>query len=343
MNNYYLISIDLNNINNYTHHQTDNIDNLINNYYNLDYYDFSKDNLYYDEFINKYNIKSDDLISVIYKYLDNPEKYLNYNKGLITFDLSIVNQSNIYSNINFLVNNYDKVILNKIYDHIYIYFSDKLSKTNKLNIEDSLKNLFIDELNNLLLWQKIKNIPNLIKNKHMMYKMKDDLSYLDNIKHNIYNKFFTNLNENNINTSNYEKCLINDLNSNNYIVNYLFDENVKKIDPEIYSIIFKKLEEYNIYLDDIIDQITNNQTNNNKIINLFNVDYLNELYNDLTNNIRITMNDVFNKNYNIEKLDSELINKNDFFSNIIVFLNELIKRKMMKTIKVFNLMSNINI
>ena len=99
-----------------------------------------------------------------------------------------------------------------------------------------------------------------------------------------------------------------------------------------------------------INNIQNIQNNLNKfnkfdgfdeldINNLFDINLLDKLYQNNQNINSIEMNDVLDKNFKINKLSiSNQIDNNTFFNNIFKFLNELIKRKFIKIIKLNNIL-----
>ncbi len=348
-------SIDLNKI---YHNAKTNISNnndlseLISKYYHLDSFLFDNNNeIYINHFIDKFNFDYDDLLIFdrlkLNDFLESPNQYLDYNKGLILFNLSDANNDLLINNINFLLSNYDDINLNKFYDNYVLYFNDKNEKQinqNQINLfNENLKNIFAEDIKDLLLWQKVQNIPNVIKNNNISKKLHDDLSYYG-IKQNMH--------FDNYDLKPYEDSLLLDLNSNNYQVNYDFtNSKFKKIDPEIHSEILNKFNDYNTYLNNILDELNIDKTD--KIINrsdnfvntielndLFNQHKINNLYYHLkkNNNIIMKMNDINDKTieiYNNDMSDRQ-IDQTQFTNHIILFINELMKAKIKKTMKLFN-------
>jgi hypothetical protein len=306
MNNY--ISINLNNI-----EKSDNIydlNHLIDKYYNIESYNFNN-NINKDDIFCKFNLDYDDYINY------NSNNILNNNQGIISFNLSMVIDEKLQSNINLILNNYKDISLNKYYDNYIIYFNNKESNYNSFN---NLNHQFYNDIKDLLLYDKIKNIKNIINNERFDYKIKDDINFLDNYYNNQINK-------------SYNRSIILDIEKNNYTVNYVFTNDIKVINSNL-----KKYQDYNNYLNDIIDEIYGNKLDSDNLLVESIFDPQN-LYNKLNNkyNLILTMEDVFNKDMiiNCDK-KNEYPNYDKFLSNIIVFINELTKRKIQKIIKLFN-------
>ncbi len=383
------------------------LNELINKYYNINNYHFTKrPESYYEILIEKFNIGADDLvindqISLIKKYLPKPERYLEYDQGLIVFDLSLVSEDILYKNFSLLISNYEKLSLNSLYDKYVIFFSGKKSTnsanqtnptnsanqtnpTNSANLTNShiinftnlLKDLFKTDLNKLLLEQRIFNIPHFIKNEQMEKKINSDLVYANYIRSSHYDRFYNSLNsfhgaKSPADIISYEKSLVIDLNSDNYKVAYVFNNEIFEIDQSLVQNILNKLHEYNIYLNNIIsdldlsgiklsivnspdvETLVPNPTDIDLIIevnDLFDIDKLSLLEKTMkTNNLKILMDDVFDNNIGVKQsaetdqttnTDQTTKTNPNFVLNIIVFLNELIKRKMIKTIKLFNYIEN---
>ena len=307
----------------------DSIQSLINEYYSLDNFTFDTE-ITIDNDFNKELLVSDKELVILDKeyllnnFLVNPEQYLSYNNGVILFDLSMGNDNDLYKSIELLANNYSNINLHKFNDNYLLEFDTKENKQIN-NLKNNLKNLFISDLNNLIIQQQINNIPNVINNEQFNVKIKEDLYYLD-----IINKTYgSNLDE-------YKNNLTTNLNSDEYKVLYVFEDNVQSTNKEQYSYTLNKLKEYNNYIDEISIKI--NKQNSNKQIelnNLFNLTELNNLHLNNKSYMIFEMNDVLDTHININYLDKEITN-DIFYNNVFKFLNELIKRKIIKIIKLNN-------
>lgn len=405
MNNHYIISTDLHKIyqnqlnlinqpnksdNSYISDLTLTLDlnTLLIEYYSLNNYNYDHIDIepYKKYLLGKYNIDNNDLIifdkyNFSNIYLKDPSKYLNYIQGIIVFDYSLLVKEEIKSNIIYLMSNYENVTLNKIYDNYIIHFKNKFKSTINLNFNNQLTEIFTNDVRHQLIYQRINRIPRLLNNKHMSNKLKDDLTYLNQNIKDTYKKYYCGSNIKH--DLNYEKSLMTSLNSDDYKVVYVFENDIKNIDPYMYKNVLDKLKEYNIYIESIINDLNNYddnlafnlevELNDNinmdeftnlmskiNINDIFDIDKLSDLYQEIkkktNSNIILNMNDVLDKFIEFTTKHSndnssvraeinsdpnrELGDSNNFIYNILKFANELIKRKMIKTIKLFNYANN---
>lgn len=306
MNNF--ISFNLNNIDKKNNKYDFN--HLIDQYYNIDTYNFNT-NLNKDDIFYKFNLNLEDYINY------NSNNILDHDQGLITFNLSMITNEKLQSNINLILTNYKDITLNKYYDNYLIYFKNR--ENNDLSFND-LNNIFYNDLKDILLYNKIKNIPSIIKNEIFSRKIREDIDFLDNYYNNLIDKY-------------YSKSIILNIENNNYNVNYKFDHNINIIYSNL-----EKYKEYNKYIDGIIDELCGNTLSESQYLveNIFNPK---DLYNKLNNkyNIIFNMSDVLDKDFTINYDNkNEYPNYDIFLSNIIVFINELTKRKIQKIIKLYN-------
>lgn len=282
---------------------------LIDQYYKIDSYDFNtylnKDDIFY-----KFDLNYEDYINY------NCNNILDYNQGLISFNFSMITDEKLQFNINSILNNYKDIKINKYYDNYLINFKIKEKNDSKNNLNE----IFYNDIKNLLLYNKIKHIPILINNDRFYNKIKEDLNFLDNYYNNIIDK-------------SYNKSIVLDIESNNYKVEYIFNHNLEIIKSDL-----NKFKEYNNYINNIIDELCGNTLSESKYL----IDYLfdpNDLYNKLNNeyNIIFNMDDVFDKDFTINyDNENNFPNYDTFFSNIIILINELTKRKIQKIIKLYN-------
>lgn len=307
----------------------DSIQSLINEYYSLDNFTFDTE-ITIDNDFNKELLVSDKELVILDKeyllnnFLVNPEQFLSYNNGVILFDLSMGNDNDLYKSIELLANNYSNINLHKFNDNYLLEFDTKENKQIN-NLKNNLKNLFISDLNNLIIQQQINNIPNVINNEQFNVKIKEDLYYLD-----IINKTYSS------NLDEYKNNLTTNLNSDEYKVLYVFEDNIQSTNKEQYSYTLNKLKEYNNYIDEISIKI--NKQNSNKQIELnklFDITELNNLHLNNKSYMIFEMNDVLDTHLDINYLDKKITN-DIFYNNVFKFLNELIKRKIIKIIKLNN-------
>ena len=306
MNNF--ISINLNNIE--KNNNKYNLNNLIDQYYNIESYRFNN-NINRDDIFYKFDIDYNDYIHY------NSNNLLNHDQGIISFNLSMIIDEKLQSNINLILNNYKDISLNKYYDNYIIHFKNKDSNNISL---DNLNHIFYNDIKDLILYNKIVNIPIIIDNNNFFNKIKDDINFLDNYYNNINDKL-------------YNKSIILDIEKNNYSVNYIFDNNIDIINCDL-----NLFKEYNNYINLIIDELNSNTLSESEYL----IEHIfdpNNLYKKLYNkyNIILTMNDVLDKNMiiNYDK-NNKFPNYDNFLSNIIIFINELTKRKIQKIIKLYN-------
>ena len=420
MKNNYIISIDLNKIyqkldsdSNINFNLKSELNNLILSHYNLNSFDFTNDiEQFKDYFISKFDIDYNDLIlldktTYLNSYLGKDFKFKSYDKGLILIDLSMLSDSNIINSINYLYENYQYVNLNKIYDNYLLYFRGKLPEPKLLvdkkeQFNAKLYDIFYEDLLDLNLWQKIINIPNKINSKQMTKKLEDDFNYTKNIKNQIYENFYLGISSKpDKEILSYENSIYHDLHSESYVINYLLDSPIKNIDKSNIHLILNKLNEYNNYVDNIMNDMkkiyqrttnfnkkidsstdlrkmynmnfshiteieseTNNQSELGvlKIIDpneLFNNSKINNLYmylkskSNLNNsfgsiNYIFNMSDVFDNKIEISQKTTsttsttsiKTLSNDDFTDSVVLFLNELVKRKMKKLLKTYNLFNN---
>jgi hypothetical protein len=303
----------------------------------------------------------------------------------------MVIDTELYNNINYLFQNYHKVVLNKFDNNYVIYFGNPTETVKNIDttqLENNLKSVFQTDIHYLLLYSKIKNIPSILNNYNIQRKMENDFNYVDNVKTDIFNFFYMNHTATHTSThtathtsthisthsiiqsqrSNYEKILKHDISSDNYMVRYnISQQSDKNISISSYQKALNKLSSYNKYLNDLFNNIdlpnlSNQSTQYDKSIllktikldDLFNLNKINDIYNFVRSNnsynnhqIEFSMNDVGSDYLSLRAIDTNISNNMDnklsseqFKNNVIIFLNELIKKKMVKTIRGFNYMVN---
>jgi hypothetical protein len=377
---------------------------LVNQYNSIETYNFTNNdtnelnnpNTYINDIIYKYNLDSStestesndkknlillNKFNLINSFYKNPSIIKQYNSGLILFDNSMVSDNELYKIINLVFTNYDKTIIDKIYDNYFLYFHNKLSDTDtdtdtytdtdthiNINILNyKLNQLFIDDLNHMLLWSKIKNIPFLLNNSKLNKKISFELSYTDQIKEEIYQNHYKQIKKNKnekLYLSNYEKILKNDLSdeSTNYIVNYQLNLNSNfeyTISDHLNSL--NKLKEYNSFLDEIKHSININPSSEIsnyrltesgqhkhfdntkpsdkliKVINindLFNMNKINDLYSFIINNVS---NDSVNLQFKMSDVFDNKISIYENLENQIMSDNNKIQTNQTnQNIKIFN-------
>jgi hypothetical protein len=382
MKNNYIITIDLHKLYNKSDNvpelyiaDIDKFTSLVSEYYMIDNYNFEYTNndIFKNYVIDKYDV---DIVVdkfKLHKFNLSDSISNKYNSGIILFDLSMIDDK--FKNIlNDIMSNYENIFLNKLYDNYLLHFNnlrkDKSESKSESELKSELKlesfnkfyNLLINEftgdIEDIILYQKIKNLPKIIDNDKFTKKIDNDINYIDDIKQNIYTSFYSEekINFNN-DIINYEKELIFDLN-NNYSINYnITDNDHKYINPENYIKALNKLKNINDYLDLInVNLKDNNKQNLNrdfkgKFINeifindIFNIHKLNNLFSSLSyDDIIYNMNDICDKKIKLytetEKKENKNIDNNLFINQNIHFLNEFIKRKIKKIIKSYNYLNN---
>ena len=391
MINNYLISIDINklyeNLDNDSNDDSNNDSNddsnsiklidKIQEYYTLDTFEFDEYDILKLNLIDKYNIQSHDLFllnkcKLEKSYLTNTHKYLQYNKGLINFDIGMLSNPNIILNIIFLFQNYSNLMLSKIHDNYLLYFNDKINKsdhlmannlsTNQINLDklnNKILHMFMLDVDELLLYQQIKNIPKIINNKHMIKKIKNDLSYSSIIKSDRFNSYFNEISitKQSEPIKQYEQNLVLELFQISLNVEFVLNNsnNFKQIDDLENKIhkIFEQFYDQNSYIDNIYDKISpsinfisscqiNNHcqsriNNDQSNINYFNItqsDELNSL-NEESNAKHLTNRSILS--HNVQLID--LLNMRK-----LTDIYNLIKPKINYMFKMNNIMNtNVNI
>jgi hypothetical protein len=309
---------------NSNHPHTD-INQLIDSYYSIENYTFTNENILNDKIIERFNPRSDlQMINILY------DDHTGMDDGIGVFDLSMANDDKLYDNLYKLTENYSMIEFNHLADRYIVRFSNKTTDTDtdidtisKEDLSNRLQSLFGNRLTKLLLKQSILNLPIIISNEQFNSKLKEDLSFMSK-----------DILLSNIDITNYIKNLDLDLKSSNYKVSYVFTNQIDNIDRDQYTTILDKFDRLNKYTDNIYDQMTNTNNIDNQINNLFRIDTLDTLY--MKNNMisEIKMNDVMDRQYEISS--DKYISINDFYNNIFKFLNELVKRKIIKVIKLYN-------
>ena len=365
MKNNYIITIDLHKLYNkndskYSNSNIDKFTSLVDEYYMIDNYNFTYTNndIFKNYVIDKHNV---DIVIDNFNLMDfKIDKILKNNSGIILFDLSMINDK-FKNMLNGIMDNYESIHLNKLYDNYLLHFKN-LKKNNSNNFDrfyNNLINEFTSDIEDILLHQKIRNLPNIINNEKFTKKIDNDINYMDDIKQNIYTSFYS---EEKINFRdfkdivNYEKELIFDLN-NNYSINYnITNNNYKYINSENYVKALNKLKNINDYIDSIYTNLDDNKQNINrdfkgKFINeisvndIFNLHKLNNLFNSLSyDDVIYNMNDICDKKIKLytetEKKENKNVDNNLFINQNINFLNEFIKRKTKKIIRLYNYFNN---
>ena len=303
------------------------ISELIESYYSLDNYNFINEDIINEKILNNFNPKSELLMTDI---LDND--YQINNEGIGLLDLSLTNNESIYDKLYNLCTNYSNIEFNKLNDKFIIKYNNKQPNANiidRIDFNKSFQSLFVSRLEDLSLKQSIINIPNIISNEKFNTKIAEDLSYTHN-----------DILRSDIDIENYINNLKIDLDSDNYKVKYIFEDNIEYIDKKLYNLLLEKLKEYNKNIDDIIVRLNkvsklniNNSVNTNNISDMFDINLLEKLYNN-NSFTQINMDDVLDKKYSYD--NNKNISKEIFYNNIFKFLNELIKRKTVKIIKIYN-------
>ena len=343
------------NINNLLHNTIVNntdINILVESYYSIENYNFTNDDILKEHIFDNFNTIDKDLIILnkedfINSYMNYPEQIITSDNGLILFDLSMAIDEQLYTCLNTITTNYKNINLHKFDDNYIIEFDTReIKQIDSKLFQNNLKSYFTNDLNNLLLNQRVNNIPTLIQNEQFYNKIKEDLTFLNA-------KSYSNLNiVSNERLEQYINNISINLNSSDYKVIYVFEDEIKQIDKELYDKILDKLKEFNTYIDDIVIQINNiNKLNSNNIItltkpssnkqinvqSLFNQTSLNDIYLNNNYNLILKMDDVLDQNINIDIKSNTHISEDKFYNNIFKFLNELIKRKILKVIKINNI------
>ena len=320
--------MNLNTILNYNHSNSD-ISTLINSYYSIENYNFTNEDKINEEIINKFNYKSElPIINIIDDTFTNTNT--NINKGIVICDLSMANDDTFYDNLYKLSTNYSNIEFNHYADKYIIKFNNQLTNTNisksKEDFKNKLQSFFANRLDKLLLKQSILNFPNILP-EQFNAKIEEDLSYIS--------KDILRSDED---IKNYIENIKMDLSTDNYKVSFVFADNTNNINTKIYNNILEKLNKLNNYTNDIYDKINsaNNDSKNQEFLinDLFNLSKLKTLYTNNKTISEIRMNDVMDRQYEI--YSDKSISVDNFYNNIFKFLNELVKRKIIKVIKIYN-------
>lgn len=373
--------------------------NLMDEYNSVDIFNWNIDSSHYlSDIIYKYNIDItdnnnlvlNDKIKLVNSFYKNPQKILSFNKGVIVFDNGMILDNELREILNLVFANNKEMIMNKIYNEYVIYFnliSNQLAKqvetNSKINFNqfnEKLNTIFIDDIDNQLLFGKIKNIPNIIRNEKFNKKIFPELKYFENIQKNIYNNYYKGIKHNN-EWSNYEQLLysenlINSSKNNSSICS--IDYRINLNDDQTFTIPNKTkalniLHEYNNNLNLIQQHMQTNQFDqfdhldqinvSNKLLkiilldDLFNVHKLTDLFNFIiqkktlnSTTFHLKMDKVLDDNVyiyeNLNYENNDLFdgtknnNSNNFSDNIIMFINKLLKRKIQKIIRQYNYSQN---
>ena len=371
MNNY-VITIDLNKLSK-EHNKNINKEKLISKlekYYDINNYIFNKNiEKIKPLLIEKFDININyDLVVLnpisLQSLTDHNEKIIKYDKGIILFDIGMLNDDKIINNIiTYTYQNYKNITISKLYDNYILCFSEKLNIIKNdiediKNIKNNLITLFINDINKLILSQKITNIKNVLQSKLMLDKLNFDISYSGLVIDNIYMKYYSNGNITiNNDLTNYEKILKQDLESSNYEVNYNLFNNDKELNNSKHVEYLNMFKYYNLFFNKIQNKLRhefgeikkrtveennkeNNKENNIMIADIFDINKLNEIYIKYENSkqyLIFKMNDVLDdKILIVSDIENKMKSKNEFINDTIIFINELMKRKIKKLIRLFN-------
>jgi flagellar biosynthesis chaperone FliJ len=322
------ISINLHKINYNNSINKENKDDLLNNYYSIDNFRFSTYNITDNDLKNKFNVDN----------IKNINQNTNNLINLLKFDYGVLYDSDyLYNKIYQILEEYNNVLLYKLYDDYLLYYSDRAKKNNNINKDElfnNLDNLFISDLQNSCGYQKFKNIDKLLNNQ-IKDKLKDDLSYLDKVRDTIYESFYKNMHiKFSQDILDYEKEL-RELKELKQEVEFNLDFSNKKISND-YPVILEKLKTINDYVNSLS---SNNSTNINgiKVNDLLNYHKLTNIYELTISNYK--MNHILDDRINlVHKNTNNTLDQ--FLSSNITFLNELIKRKIKTVIRDYNYNSN---
>jgi len=323
-----------------------NLQSILETYYSVDNYNFINDELIKEHIIDKFN-KLDTELFILDKdfILNNTSQILSSSSGILLFDLSMTNDNQLYTNIHLLSKNYKNINLHLIEDNYILEYDTKenIDSIDKDILQTNLKTIFSNDLQKLLLKQRINNIPYIIKNDRFSEKILEDLSFSNQYS---YQNIFSN-----DSIANYKNNLKLNLNSDNYKVVYVFNDDIQTIDKTLYDKILEKLKEFNTYIDDIVIQTNKCYSDSNiqldnitsdkqiDLKKLFEQNELNNFYIENKSNLKIEMSDVLNQTFSIVNIDDKIITIDKFYDNIVKFLNELVKRKINKIIKINNLIT----
>ncbi len=274
---------------------------------------------------------------------------LNFNNQLTEIFTNDVRHQLIYQRINRI----PRLLNNK---HMSNKLKDDITYLNQ-NIKDTYKKYYCGS--------NIKHdLTYLNYEKSLMASLNSDnykvayvfVNDIKNIDPHMYKNVLDKLKEYNI----YIESIINDL--NNYDDNLAFNLEVELNEtPSTHAefVQFPKTKVFGNLHNINMDEFTNLMSKIN-INDIFDIDKLSDLYQEIkkktNSNIILNMNDVLDKFIEITTKQSndhssvraeinsdpnrELGDSNNFIYNILKFANELIKRKMIKTIKLFNYANN---
>lgn len=325
------------NINKILNHQSntnDDLESLLDSYYSINNYNFSNEDHLQEYIYDKFNPLNRDLYILDKEYIINDiNQILNSDSGILLFDLSMTNDDILYKNLYLLTTNFKNINLHLIEDNYIIEYDTKENNIiDKIKSDNSFRNLFTTDLNRLIVKQQINNIPHLIHNDRFISKLNEDLTF-SNLKS------FQNTPSVEI-MNKYKKDLNLNLSSTDYKVNYVFTVEAQHIENILYNNILNELDRFNTYIDNIVDRIykiDNNISKQIRIKDLFNCNYLNDLYTKDQTIDQLIMSDVLDKTLNIKSINNKLLTIDQFYNNMLRFLNELVKKKIIKVIKLNNL------
>jgi len=317
----------------------DDLELLLNSYYSIDNYNFSNEDHLREYIYDKFNPLNRDLYILDKEYIINDmNQILNSDSGILLFDLSMTNDDTLYKNLYLLTTNFKNINLHLIEDNYIIEYDTNENNTkennliDKIKLENGFKNLFTTDINRLIVKQQINNIPHLIHNDRFISKLSEDLTF-SNLK--------SFQNTPNIEIMNkYKKDLNLNLSSTDYKVNYIFTVEAQHIENILYDNILNELDKFNTYIDDIVDRmykIDHTMTNQVRVKDLFKRNYLNDLYAKDQSIDQLIMTDVLDKKLDIISVNNRSLTIEEFYNNMLRFLNELVKKKIIKVIKLNNL------
>jgi hypothetical protein len=302
----------------------------------------------------KFKLSDNDLI--LNKFSNLSEINLtNNHTGLFEFDygmcFELLNSDFLFD----VFKNYSNVRLNKTNNGYLLYWSEKTQEPKKINkiFLLNLINIFCIDIDIMNLINQIQQIPNIIKNIHMKKKIKKDLSYITNKNNQYFDIFYGQIKNYYLDT--YEQNLYKELKYSSYGI--CFKSHDINIDIDInnnqeklftktnISNTLKNLFQQNSYIDNIYFKLNNPIEKSINEINHPNIDQTNytiklkDLFKKqfLENNKHYTImaNNIFDHNMKIIFNEIEQ-NKNILVNSLIFFLNELIKKKIIYVIKLFN-------
>lgn len=368
----------------------DELQKQIEQFNSINMFDFAnnEETSYIDDICHKYNINKfvdehlilTDKFDLINSYYNKPSEILQFEKGIISFDNGMIADEKLRNLIRFLTQNYQHVIINKIFNEYVIYFDEKLIeqntlsdnfdssvdsnnllkkhsmnggdkskiKTSKISEMDlSLNMIFYNDIINNILSSQIKNIPILTKHK-LDKKIFAEIKYIDYVKKSLYDYCHkkTLPNKNSVlKWKNYEKLLcVENSNKKLNVVNFEIDLNkVDMLDKSLTKTDkTKTLERFAKYNTEL-NEITKNINTVKKIIKLNKLDLSNS-----TGLINLSENsdDVQLKKKSSDKSAIINIQLNDLFnlekvSNIFNLILKKIKPNKIIVFKMKNIFDKI--